>query len=178
MRSKKIFTILTLKNFVCLVLWSLLWIWPREGCCFFLSTHTVFDLINAHAPLRALQVLYRSSKFTELLNSSQSMEQFLCKYEFIRCMKNSVDPDQLASGEVSWSGPEVKKLFSCSTRLSTKFQLHIKTKILTNKEVSWLSDVVFIMLMNVKMPTIVGILTFMRRIIFVLSWVEHEKKKS
>ena len=37
-----------------------------------------------------------------------------------------------------------------------------------------LSDVVFIMLINVKMPTIVGILTFMSRINFVLSWVEHE----
>ena len=38
-----------------------------------------------------------------------------------------------------------------------------------------LTDVVFILLMNVKMPTIVGILTFMSRINFVLSWVEHEK---
>ena len=48
-----------------------------------------------------------------------------------------------------------------------------------------LQDVVFIMLINVKMPTmiinvkmptIVGILTFMSRINFVLCWVEHEKK--
>ena len=39
-----------------------------------------------------------------------------------------------------------------------------------------LSDVVLIMLTNVKMPTIVGILTFMSRINFVLSWVEHENK--
>ena len=38
-----------------------------------------------------------------------------------------------------------------------------------------LSDVVFIMLINVKMPTIVGILTFMSRINFVHSWVEHGK---
>ena len=41
-----------------------------------------------------------------------------------------------------------------------------------------LSDVVFIMLINVKMPTIVGILTvitFMSRINFVLSRVEHGK---
>ena len=36
-------------------------------------------------------------------------------------------------------GPEVIKLFSCSTQLSTKF----------------------ILLINIKMPTIVGILTFM-----------------
>ena len=34
-----------------------------------------------------------------------------------------------------------------------------------------LSDVVFIMLINVKMPTIVGILTFMSRINFMLNWV-------
>ena len=38
-----------------------------------------------------------------------------------------------------------------------------------------LSDVLFIMLINVKMPTIVGILTFMSRINFVLSRVEYEK---
>ena len=38
-----------------------------------------------------------------------------------------------------------------------------------------LSDVVFIMLINVKMPTIVGTLTFMSRINFVPSWVEHVK---
>ena len=34
------------------------------------------------------------------------------------------------------SGPEVMKHFLCSTQLSTKFQLLIKTKISTNKEVS------------------------------------------
>ena len=43
--------------------------------------------------------------------------------------------------------PEAIKLFSCSTQLSTKFQLLIKTKI----------------------PKIVGILTFMSKINFVLS---------
>ena len=37
-----------------------------------------------------------------------------------------------------------------------------------------LSDVVFILPINVKMSTIVGILTFMSRIKFVPSWVEHE----
>ena len=33
----------------------------------------------------------------------------------------------------------------------------------------------FILLLNVKMPTIVGILTFLNRINFRLSQVEHEK---
>ena len=70
------------------------------------------------------------------------------------------------------------ELFSGSTQLSTKFQLLIKIKIPTNKKKNLalsLSDVVFIMLINVKMPTIVGILTFMSRINFVLSRVEHGK---
>ena len=74
-------------------------------------------------------------------------------------------------------GPEVIKLLSYSSQLSTKFQLLMKTTILTNKEIPGLSlsDVVFILLINVKMPTIVGILTFMSRSNFVLSWVEHGK---
>ena len=38
-----------------------------------------------------------------------------------------------------------------------------------------LKDVVFIKLIKVKMPTIVGILTFMSMIISKLSSVEHEK---
>ena len=45
-----------------------------------------------------------------------------------------------------------------------KFQLLIKTKVLTKS----LSDVVFIMLIHVKMPTIVGILTFISMLNFVL----------
>ena len=39
-----------------------------------------------------------------------------------------------------------------------------------------ISDVVFILPINVKMPIIVGILTFMSMITFVLSSVENEKK--
>ena len=33
----------------------------------------------------------------------------------------------------------------------------------------------FFLLINVKMPTIVGILTFMSRKNFMLSWIKHEK---
>ena len=55
-------------------------------------------------------------------------------------------------------GPEDLTLFSCSTQLSTKFQLLIKTKIPTNKKFQYLSlsDIVFVRLhvTNVKMPTI------------------------
>ena len=53
-----------------------------------------------------------------------------------------------------------------------KFQLLIKAKML-NKILIFLAVKllvgVFILLINVKMPTIVGILTFMSRINFVLS---------
>ena len=79
--------------------------------------------------------------------------------------------------QVHRSGPDVIKLFSCSTQLSTKY----------------------ILLINIKMPTIVGISTFItminktseslkaRKVVifsslvfmsscdFMLSWVEHEK---
>ena len=52
-----------------------------------------------------------------------------------------------------------------------KFQLLIKQKYSQMKKflALCLSNAEFIMLMNVKMPTIVGILTFMSRISFVLS---------
>ena len=58
---------------------------------------------------------------------------------------------------------EVRKLFACSTQLSMKFHLLIKgeKKIFL---VLKLKNVVFILLINVKMPEIVGILTVMRRI--------------
>ena len=59
-------------------------------------------------------------------------------------------------GEQNKPGPEVIKLFSCSTQLSMNFQLLITTKVSSS-----LSYVVFIMLINVKMPKIVAILTFM-----------------
>ena len=49
-----------------------------------------------------------------------------------------------------------------------KFLLLIMTKTLKNKDFLdlKLSDVAFILLINVKVPTIVGILTFMSRINF------------
>ena len=52
------------------------------------------------------------------------------------------------------TGPEVIKLFSCSAQLSMKFFL----------------------LINVKMPTIVGILTFMSRKNTILDLSEPEKR--
>ena len=59
-----------------------------------------------------------------------------------------------------------------------KFQLLIKTKMLEKKKIFLaykLSDVLFIKLINVKMLTIVDILTFISMINFMLRGVEHEK---
>ena len=46
----------------------------------------------------------------------------------------------IKSQEISANADQVIKLFSCSTQLSTKFQLLIKTKIPTNEEVSCLKS--------------------------------------
>ena len=64
-------------------------------------------------------------------------------------------------------GPIFIKLFSCSIQLSMKFERLIKTKMLKYRYYSWfkLSYTVSILLLNVKMPTTVGILTF-------ISWIK------
>ena len=67
----------------------------------------------------------------------------------------------------SLSRPQGYITFSCSTQLKLKFKLLIKCQMeipgLNHQRES------FILLINVKMPTIVGILTFMSRINFMLS---------
>ena len=57
--------------------------------------------------------------------------------------------------------------------MSMKFQLLIKTKMLKNKDFSCFKT---LLLINDKMPSIVGTLTYMNRLNFVLSLFEHEKK--
>ena len=58
-------------------------------------------------------------------------------------------------------GHEVIKLFSCSTQLSTKFQLLIKTKIPTNEEASCFKSLrcCIYHTYNVKMPTLMRFLS-------------------
>ena len=79
--------------------------------------------------------------------------------ETIGCMETSVEPEQIA-------GPEIIKLFSCSTQLSIKF----------------------ILLINVKITKIVGILRFIRintaaeslkarKIFFFHHFTFHEQSK-
>ena len=67
------------------------------------------------------------------------------------------------------TGLEVIKLFHAQP--SMKFQVLIKAQMLKNKDFFAVKLLVgvFILLINVKMPTIVGILTFMSRINFMLS---------
>ena len=110
--------------------------------------HFLYVPINClHATFLSFAVFFQNRLSQKIQEYDQNVSQFVI-----------VEP-----------GPGVIKLFSCSTQLSTKFQLLIKTKILTKKFLALsLSGVVFIMLINVKMPTIVGILTFMSRINFVL----------
>ena len=90
---------------------------------------------------------------------------FYCSYQLQVCWNLITDT------VLEMNRPEVIRLFSCSTQLSTKFHLPVKTKIRYMKKflALSLSDVVVIMLISVKMPIIVGILTFMSRINFVLS---------
>ena len=79
-------------------------------------------------------------------------------------------PITTATEDIERSGPEVEKKFMLNSTEHEISTAH-KTKMLKNKYFSCFSnsDVVFIMLINVKMPTIVGILTFMSTINFMLS---------
>ena len=64
---------------------------------------------------------------------------------------------------------EIIKLLPCSTQLSMKLQPLIKTKMMKNKELVFkLSDVTFIILINVRIPSIFGIVTFMSMINIIL----------
>ena len=58
-----------------------------------------------------------------------------------------------------------------------KFKLFINTEIVKINGNFRLKLTIqsFILLINVKMPTVIGILTFMSRINFMLSCIEHEK---
>ena len=66
---------------------------------------------------------------------------------------------------------EVIKHFSCSTQLSIKLKMLISIKISRNSAFSG-SDkprMLFLLLINVKMPTVIGILIFLTRKNFMLS---------
>ena len=76
-----------------------------------------------------------------------------------------------------WPGPEIIKLFSWSTQQSMKFQMLISIKIPRNSAFSGSGKprMLLFLLRNVKMPTNIGILTFMSGKNFMVTWAEHEK---
>ena len=88
--------------------------------------------------LRSLFCLFLSGPFTQaLLYIKYGLFYRKCSKIVVLnpdFVENTVDPDQMASDKAIW--PEVIKLFHAQSQLSTKFQLLIKTKIPTNKEVS------------------------------------------
>ena len=90
---------------------------------------------------------------------------------YVHCIYSMHSGLILSSKPILGTLAQSYKFSSCSTQLSTKFQLLIKLKYQQMKKflALSLSDVVFIMLINVKMLTIVGILTFMSRINLVLN---------
>ena len=93
----------------------------------------MFSLFHIFLVIIVALLLYSSDHMLliSLLAGKFCMLKFF-KFSFAKILSgiNSLGP-----------GPEVIKLFSCSTQLSTKFQLLIKTKILTNKEVSCFKSV-------------------------------------
>ena len=87
--------------------------------------------------------------------------------------------ERLFSQEAAhWSGPEVIKLFLCSTQISMKFVLLINLKLLTiaNSFLLNITSMKISLLMNMKMPTFVGVFIFISRENFMLSWVEYKKR--
>ena len=68
-------------------------------------------------------------------------------------------------------GPEVIKLFSCSTQLSMKFALLINLKLLTiaNSFLLNIAEHEKSLLINMKMPNFVGIFIFISRQKFMLT---------
>ena len=69
------------------------------------------------------------------------------------------------------SGPDIIKLFSCSTQLNMKFVLLINPKLLTisNSFLLNIAEHENSLLINMKMPTNVGIFIFISRENFILS---------
>ena len=85
--------------------------------------------------------MYQQSVFQA--KSKKNVKHFQMNLPSVYCNTFSMNNVlQDLRGETLRPGPEVIKLFSCSTQLRLKF----------------------ILLKNVKMPTIVGILTFISRI--------------
>ena len=105
-------------------------------------------------------VCYGSTLFASILNSSVNLGNYwqqttsaddIFRYIFLDALRVKY----LAYCKTRPRG-QVIKLFSCSTQLSTKFQLLIKTKMLKNTDFSWLRCCINLII-NIKMPKIFNI---------------------
>ena len=105
--------------------------------------------LNTSKPKSPYNIIYMYSVLTLrhllFLYLSENLNTFYCLKMCLNCwiLTNSAEFCDV------WPRPEVIKLFSCSTQLSMKFSL----------------------LINMKMPTIVGIFIFISRENFMLSYV-------
>ena len=87
----------------------------------------------------------------------------------MRCgVASQASKDIILTGTFIFLEPRGCKTFFMLNSTELKVSTARKTKIPTNKELSCLKSrrCLFIMLINVKMPTIIGIITFMSRINF------------
>ena len=151
------------------------WI-QRYTYMYYCSLHSRYSDIRIGSNLcgcRSSLPLCRIKALSGLLSSPKGRKWLLWEIG-----THLIDFPQFYKGEIFWrSGPEVIKIFSCSTQLSMKFVLLINLKLfvipfffscLTKLSMK------FSLLINMKMPTIVGIFIFISKENFMLSWVEHE----
>ena len=91
-----------------------------------------------HVSTGHLSVMPKACNYLFLVKYYKFIRERRRKQSEIVCILTSLTLCMLANFEYALtSGPEVLNFFSCSTQLSTKFQLLIKTKLPTNKEVSY-----------------------------------------
>ena len=101
----------------------------------------------------------------------QIYDSSICKYIIQTCPCIYLLDWSHKTDSQNITAPEVIQLFVLNFNGAQNFNFSLKLKCRQMKKLLalGLSDNVFIVLINVKMPTIVGILTFMSRINFVLS---------
>ena len=148
------------------------WLWYTIHVYMFVSTplyrynttstinryFTSHVLLNQDFVLSSLLTLWMVDNFACFFYLQKMVIEFFFKSSIIRVSIQASRLSKFFHAQLSWAWN-----FNCSWKLKYR---QMKKFLALN-----LSDVVFILLINVKMPTIV----FMSRVYFVLSWVEHGK---
>ena len=124
----------------------------------------------------ALTLFSNSSRSTSTSSDQPVMSAFVFWLILITVKSPNImsrSGNRSAKSEKNKTGLYVIKLFSSSTQLSMKFKPLINVAIAKINGISrfksWHQSQSFILPINIKMPT------FMSRINFMLSWVEHKK---